>query len=97
MLQLEVILALIVGDDGYTIIQLKEVGVGRIIHQHYITQLPITQDPEVLHKDPLLRLPTIIPVEPMWHHLLSRIKVIDNDIRVAGMTRSEDDYLHFFR
>ena len=54
---------IIKGDDGNTIIQLQNKGVGRIVHQDQVFQFPVLDDSEVLSVHSCCQLRAVLPMD----------------------------------
>lgn len=97
VLQLVVVLAFVVRDYGNAVLQLKEVGIGCIIDQHHIAEVPVGDDSQILNVGSRLCLPAVLSVETVTHILTAGIKVVHYDVGVAWVTRCKHDHLELLR
>lgn len=70
--ELEVVLPLVVGDHGDTVLELEGVGVSSIVDQDHITLFPVYY-PKVLYVHPLRGQETMLPVETVLDDLPFRV------------------------
>lgn len=83
-----VILTGIVRQYRNTILQLENVGVRRIIHQHHAGQITINYS-QIFGKDILMNLNAIFAIESMSNQLSIWINLIQHNIRITLMTGSK--------
>ena len=91
MFQLVIVLSLVVGYYWNSILYLEVVGIGSVIHQHYLTQTPIAQHSQILNIHSLLSMPTVVSVQTVGYHLRFGVQIVDHHVSVTGVAGSEDD------
>jgi hypothetical protein len=90
MEELLVILVLVEGDDWDPVLELVEVGVGCVVDQQQVLEMPVLDHSEIFDVDSLFSLPALRAKEAMTHEFPLRIEIIQNNIGVAFVTRRED-------
>lgn len=68
-LQLEVLFSMVVWDYRDSVVQLVDVGVGRVVHQHHLRKVPVHY-PQILHVHSLWGLHAVLPEQSVVHKLL---------------------------
>jgi hypothetical protein len=81
-LQLEVNLAVVVGEDGNSIFELIGVGVCGVVHEDHVTEFSINH-PQILYVESFPAQEAMLAEETVMHPLSLRIQVIDNHVSIA--------------
>lgn len=91
MSQLLVFFIVIKRNDRNSVLDLISKRIRRIIHKHNIAELSIRQDPKIFYIDPFRSLNAALSEQPVMDVLLSWVKVIEHDVRIAAMRSREND------
>lgn len=74
--QLAVVMAVVVRNDGHSVLHLEVVRVGGIVHQKDILQVAVLNDPEVLDVDALIGEVAVLSEEALADVLVLRIQKV---------------------
>jgi hypothetical protein len=86
------VLPRIVRQNGDPVLQLIDVAVRSIVHQHHVRHLPV-YDPQVLRVDVLVDLYAVFAVEAMPDVLTVGVQLVEDDVCVALVAGCESNYL----
>ena len=90
--KLLVVLVIMPGNDGDSVVQLVAEGVSGVIDNDDVLNSSVAQDPEVLDEHPVDHK-TVFSVKPVVDELAGRVQVVQHDVSVAPVRSSEDNHL----
>ena len=93
--ELKVRLAVVIGQDRDAVVWLGSVGVGCVVNESHLTQLPV-QNPQIFTVHAFRGLVAMLPEQPMVDVKVIGVEVVQNHIRIARVTGCEDDDLEVF-
>lgn len=94
--QLVIVLALVVGDDGDGVVDLEGVGIGCVVDQQQLRQVPVYHS-QILHVDAVVGDVAVLTVQSMVDELVVGVEVVQDDVGIARVACREDDHFEVLR